>query len=154
MPGEDRANTIAAWVCDLLDHGNAIGLVGRLRLGGRATSMSPVPCSEVEIRGEDGRRQVYRIGVGPCSTSRRCSTRRAPPRRVTLRGMGVIEAHLTTLTRIAAEADYASKAFTSGVPSGLIRVKDPDLQPEMAAEIKANWMSTFGSGGSRRSSRS
>src|SRR5262245_51622453 len=25
-PPEDRTNTVAAWVCDLLDHGNAVGI--------------------------------------------------------------------------------------------------------------------------------
>jgi HK97 family phage portal protein len=143
-PGEDRANTVAAWVCDLLDHGNAIGIVDGYDAEGRAVSLSPVPCSQVEIRSESGRRN-YRIGSRVFDQSQvfHAMGTTAPG---AIRGMGVIEAHLTTLTRMTAEADYASKAFTSGVPSGLIRVKDPDLQPEMAAEIKATWMKTFGSG--------
>lgn len=141
-PGEDRFNTVCAWVCDLLDHGNAIGVITARDLGGNPTSLQPVPASIVEVGRSEAGSVVYKIGQAVYGKSEVFHAKgMSGP--ADLRGMGVLEAHLNTLTRVTAEQDYASKSFRSGVPSGLIRVKDPDLQPEMAADIKADWMAAM-----------
>jgi HK97 family phage portal protein len=141
-PGEDRCATVAAWVCDLLDHGNAVGIITARDAAGNPVSLQPVPASIVEIGRTDAGAAYYKIGQTLYGRSEvfHAKGMSGPGE---LRGMGVLEAHLNTLTRVQSEQDYASKAFRSGVPSGLIRVKDPDLQPEMAADIKASWMESM-----------
>jgi HK97 family phage portal protein len=153
-PGEDRCNTVAAWVCDLLDHGNAVGVITTRDPAGNPVSLQPVPAALVEIgRAETGAVQ-YKIGQSVYGRSDvfHAKGMSAPGE---IRGWGVLEAHLNTLTRVQSEQDYASKAFRSGVPSGLIRVKDPDLQEGSdddpagtftAKGIKKGWVEAFSGG--------
>jgi len=159
-PGEDRANTVAAWVCDLLDHGNALGVLN-VHYTDEAVprrivdSVTPWPASDVEIGRSDSGPVWYRFGGGTPIDASRVFHAKGVSRPGDLRGMGVLEAHLSTLSRITAESSYASRAFASGVPSGLLRVKDPDLQPGTdgdeagfvtAKAIKKQWMSSVSSG--------
>lgn len=148
VPGEDRANTIAAWVCDLLDHGNAIGIIDDFQAG-YATGITPVPCSEVAIGLDATGARHYQVGAsGPVYDSSRVFHVKGHSLPGYLRGMGVLETQLESLVRMRAESDYASKAFSSGVPSGIIKVHSPDLDPGTvddgpgtfsASGIKAGW---------------
>jgi HK97 family phage portal protein len=132
-PDEDRCATVAAWVADLLDHGNAIGIIdGWERDGTAASSVTPWPARDVAVV-RDGGRIVYRFAI------RGQVVQELPKSQVfhakgvlgypgALRGMGILEAGLSTVARTAAQDRYATNAFATGTPSGLLRVKDPDLQ--------------------------
>jgi HK97 family phage portal protein len=128
-PDEDRVNTVAAWVCDLLDHGNAVGIYSAwdTQVPPHPTAVTPVPCSEVAVGRTGSGRLVYTIGnqVYDASVIFHAKGVTIPGQD---RGIGVLEAGVSTIDRLRAEAGYASKAFTSGVPAGLLRVRDPDLQ--------------------------
>lgn len=156
-PGEDRANTVAAWVCDLLDHGNAFGIVTGVNAEGKPTSVEPVPCANVGVGRTETGRLVYTVGGNTTRTYDRSEVFHAKGMSApgALRGMGVLEAGMATLDRLTAEARYAGKAFNSGVPSGLLRVKDPDLQVgtddddagyATAKGIKKAWQASVGTG--------
>lgn len=154
-PNEDRCNTITAWVCDLLDHGNAVGLYTSYNAEGKPTTIAPVPCSQVGIgRDADTGRVVYTIGQTAFDQSEVFHAK-GVMMPGDLRGMGVLEAHWETIARLQAEQSYASRAFTSGVPSGLLRIRDPDLQPgtdddeagfATAKGIKKAWQQSISTG--------
>jgi HK97 family phage portal protein len=133
-PGEDRCNTVAAWVCDLLDHGNAFGVITDVNAEGKATAVQPFPATAVTVAREpDSGRVVYVVQYPDGSPSRsfdRSEVFHAKGASFpgSLRGIGVLEAGLGTLDRMTAEGAYAARAFASGVPSGLLKVRDPDLQ--------------------------
>lgn len=126
-PGEDRCVTVAAWVADLLDHGNAFGLVDRGV--GRSPTITPLPATNVRVGRDPVGQVVYEVGSARFAAGDVFHAKGVLPYPGALRGLGVLEAGLGSLTRMASEDAYAARAFTSGVPSGLIRVKDPDLQP-------------------------
>lgn len=160
--GEDRCTTVAAWVGDLIDHGNAIGFVAARNAEGRATSLLPVPCTEVGVGYDAGGRVAYDHYQDGIVTRRyypdagdvfHAKGVLAYPG--ALRGMGALEAGLSSLSRIRDESAYASNAFRNGTPSGLLRVKDPDLQPgnpddeagfASAVGIKKQWKASIGTG--------
>jgi HK97 family phage portal protein len=159
-PGEDRANTVAAWVCDLLDHGNAFGYITDINAELKAVSVQPVPATAVSVaRTPDSGRVVYTV-EGPDGTSRLFDRSEVFHAKGTsfpggLRGLGVLEAGLGTLDRMGSESSYAARAFASGVPSGLLKVRDPDLQPGSdddppgfvtARGIKKQWQASVRTG--------
>jgi HK97 family phage portal protein len=132
-PDEDRCATVAAWVADLLDHGNAIGLIdGWERDGTAASSVTPWPARDVAVERIDGTvwyRFAYNgqvIYEAPSSQVFHAKGVLAYPG--ALRGMGILEAGMSTVGRVSAQDRYATNAFINGVPSGLLRIKDPDLQ--------------------------
>jgi HK97 family phage portal protein len=156
-PGEDRAATVAAWVCDLLDHGNAFGVVTGWNAEGHPSSVEPWPATHVMVKSGPvyqrldssfqpigdplGRDDVFHA-KGSCRPG-------------ALRGLGVLEAGLGAISRMNAEADYAARSFNSGTPSGLLTVKDPDLQAGTADDppsfvtasgIKKSWQASISTG--------
>ena len=154
-PGEDRVNTIAAWVCDLLDHGNAVAQVTARDWQGVPTAMVPHRAADTEIGRLDGGGVAYRFNGGPWVPRSEVFHAKGTCLPGDVRGMGVLEAGLPTLNRISTENQYAANAFASGTPSGLLRVKDPDLQPGSvdddagfvtAAGIKKQWKQSVATG--------
>lgn len=158
--GVDRCTTIAAWVGDLVDHGNAVGFYQGRNTRGNVTGVMPVPCTDVTVGySEEGRlTYVHHVNGTPFRAYDWTATFHAKgvlPYPGALRGMGVLEAGLSTLARVQDESSYAAKAFRNGTPSGLLRVKDPDLQagtPDdepgftTAAGIKKQWKASVATG--------
>ena len=140
-PEEARSNTIAAWVCDLLDHGNAFGRKvftledpdDRNSISRHPIAVEPVPATRVSV-GVDGDGALQYVITDKQGTERYRLPRwqvfhaKGTQRPGDLRGMGVLEAGLSSITRMQDEGAYASRAFRSGTPSGLLRAKDPDLE--------------------------
>lgn len=132
-PDEDRVATIAAWTADLLDHGNAVGLIdGWERDGTAASSVTPWPARDVAVERVNGQ-VVYRFAyngqvVYEAPASQVFHAKGVLDHPGALRGMGILEAGMSTVTRTAAQDTYATNAFLNGTPSGLLRIKDPDLQ--------------------------
>jgi len=156
-PDEQRQNTVAAWVCDLLDHGNAVGVVTRRDSEGRATEVAPIPAVEVEVgRDPDSGAVRYRFGGGATLwDAGDVFHAKGSHRPGALRGMGVLESGLSSFARMHAEADYASRSFASGYPGGLLKVKNPDLVAgdpddppgfDTAVGIKQQWKNSVASG--------
>jgi HK97 family phage portal protein len=152
-PPEDRCSTIAAWVCDLLDHGNAVGQIIHQPTR-ESDTIIPWHSTEVAVgRAPSGAAvYTYRSVAYPADQVFHVKGMSGPN---DLRGIGVMEAGLSTIQRLTAESAYASKAFNSGVPSGLLRVKDPDLQVgddddpagyATAKGLKKAWQSSITSG--------
>ena len=133
---EDRLSTVAAWVGDLLDHGNAVGrkLYDRDDFRRVVVGVDPWPAAETvvatdSVGGVVYTRHVNGVPVDRVPQSDMFHAKGVQPYPGALRGMGILEVGLSTLSRMRDEAAYAGNAFRSGVPSGLLRVKDPDLQP-------------------------
>lgn len=158
--GVDRCTTVAAWVGDLIDHGNAVGFYTRDSWDQHVTGVVPVPCTDVAAGYSAAGRLTYEHRVNGQLVRAYDWTDVFHAKGVlgfpgALRGMGVLEAGLSTLSRVTDEAGYAARAFRTGVPSGLLRVKDPDLQagtPEdepgftTAHGIKKQWKASVGTG--------
>jgi HK97 family phage portal protein len=155
-PDEDRCSTVAAWVGDLVDHGNAVGIVTAWdsAIPPHPAAVLPVPCTSVGIGRTSSGRLVYDVAGASYDSSEMFHAKG-----VTLpgqdRGIGILEAGLSTIDRVTAESAYAAKAFASGVPSGLLRVRDPDLQVGTdddpagyvtAKGIKKAWQASVGTG--------
>lgn len=58
-------------------------------------------------------------------------------------GFGILDVAAGSLRSATRQRDYVSSVFSSGVPSGIIRVERPDMAEEEANRIKAKWMATF-----------
>jgi HK97 family phage portal protein len=159
-PDEDRCATVAAWVADLLDHGNAVGIIdGWARDGTAASSVTPWPARDTAVVRTDGR-IVYRFAcdgqiVSELPAAQVFHAKGVLPYPGALRGLGILEAGMSTVARVAAQDRYATNAFATGTPSGLLRVKDPDLQagsPDdpagyaTAHGIKKTWQENIATG--------
>lgn len=62
---------------------------------------------------------------------------------------GVLVRHFDTFRVGATISTWARNTFESGVPSGFLKVTQPNFSEEKAAELKKNWMDAHG--GTRRS---
>lgn len=156
-PDEDRCATVAAWTGDLLDHGNAVGRVTGwdTAIPPHPVSLEPVPCSEVSIGRTEKGRLVYGFADGSVYDSSAIFHVKGVTLPGSDRGLGLLEAGMSTLDRVTSEASYAGRAFASGVPSGLLRVHDPDLAPgtdddpagyNTAKGIKKAWQASVTTG--------
>lgn len=65
------------------------------------------------------------------------------------RSISVFERHADTFGLSGSLENYARGVFTSGIPSGFLKVNTPGLQQEEADELKRKWMEAHG--GDRRS---
>jgi HK97 family phage portal protein len=64
-------------------------------------------------------------------------------------GSGVIDRHGADLALAATVRSYAGSTFGTGVPAGYLKVNQPNLTPEQAADLKSRWMVQHG--GTQRS---
>ena len=70
--------------------------------------------------------------------------RRSADRYYPVRGVGVVEEHLSSLDRIATEEEYERNALSDGaVPSVAVITPNATLTQPVADEAKANWMAKF-----------
>ncbi len=146
-PPDTRMTTFSSWGQDLIWHGNAIGVIAARNALGWPTAAIPVSAMSVGVRrvtpyvdsplpvGELeyaigslrlGSQDVIHI-KGPCEPG-------------AVRGMGVLEKHLNTLTLAQEQNRQARSIATHGVPTGVIQSSNPDLEEDEALELKAKWM--------------
>lgn len=149
-PPDVRMTTFSSWGLDLIWHGNAIGLIAGRNREGWPVSVLPVPADQVHVKRVDPWDGItlpvgsiaYRVGSrhyaaedvihvkGPCKPG-------------ALRGMGVLENHLSTTLSLAQEqARQARSLGTSGIPTGVLQVEEGDEELTQADVdgIKAKWM--------------
>lgn len=59
-------------------------------------------------------------------------------------GMGVIKRHAYAFMVANEMRKYTGGVFKSGIPNGILKVSNPNLTPEQAAELKAKWLENHG----------
>lgn len=148
-PEEPRVNTFSAWGLDLVWHGNALAIIAARNAEGWPTAVLPVPAEICSARrvgpgayagGLPVGAIEYDIGgrafapwevlhiKGPC-----------PPG--DLRGMGVLEMHLAGSLALAGELGRQAQSISRhGVPTGKLKISDPDATKEELQAAKDGWM--------------
>lgn len=146
-PPETRMTTFSSWALDLIWDGNAVGVIAARSPLGWPTAVVAVPAAWVGVRrvNELGISDLpigaieYKIGgltfgehdiihiKGPCAPG-------------ALRGMGVLEAHMSTLQLSLDQQKQASSVSTHGVPTGVLKSDNPDLEQDEADDLKARWL--------------
>jgi HK97 family phage portal protein len=143
---DTRMTTFSSWALDLIWHGNAVGVIAARNRDGYPTATVPVAADQVGVRRAQRNDPVptglpvYEVGgrkygpedvihiKGPCQPG-------------ALRGFGVLEAHLVTLA-LARELSQQTRSVNKnhGVPTGLIKREDPELDEAKATVLKRKWM--------------
>lgn len=147
-PPDTRMTTFSSMALDLIYHGNAIALVAARAPGTPwPTAIVPVSATAVGVR-RVGRYDNSPLPVGALEYSvgdlRGLSSQdvihvKGPCPPGALRGMGVLECHMETLN-LAAEQSRQARAISShGVPTGVLKTDNPDLDDDEAADLKAKW---------------
>lgn len=146
-PPDTRMTTFSSLGLDLIFHGNGVGVVAARNYAGWPTAMLPVPAQMCGVRRVtkymDSPLPVgaleYSIGSmtlgsqdiihikGPCEPG-------------AVRGMGVLEAHLTTFNLAQEQSRQARSLSNHGVPTGVLKSDNPDLTDAEAADMKAQWL--------------
>jgi HK97 family phage portal protein len=146
-PPDTRVTTFSSWALDLLWHGNAIGIVAARALAGTPTAVYPVPAEQVGVRRVDERHYPLPIGTieyaiggltfSPWEVIHIKSL--CPPS--ALRGMGVLETHLSGALELSKEQMRQALALSEhGVPTGYIQAESPDTTTGELKKLKAGWM--------------
>lgn len=150
-PPNNRMTTFSSWALDLMWHGNAVGVISDRNRNGTPTAVLPIPAQQVHVRTvpptkfdplRSGKLQ-YEIGgkrfdredivhiMGPCAPG-------------AVRGFGVLEAHMRQdgVLHLAQELEkQAASIGRHGVPTGKLKVTDPDATEEDLKDVKENWES-------------
>lgn len=153
-PPEHLMTTFSSWALDLIWHGNAVGLIASRDDDGIPDAILPIPANQVGIRrigneagtGLPTGRIEYQI-AGRYFTREQMFHVKGPCEPSGVRGYGVLEAHLRGYKSGGGALDLAfelqRQAATAGagdgVPSGLLKSSNPDLDVEEAAEMRRQW---------------
>ena len=146
-PAWGRARFVGVQVEDYLTHGNAVHLVTSRHVStGLPSSAMWIPAVELGVTDErryGGKLRYWWGGVELPIDDVVHVARGADPR-MPVRGMGVIEQHLTTWSRLTKQANAESDAYDhSGVPSVAVITPNADLSPAEAEAAKVSWMEKF-----------
>lgn len=148
-PPETRMTTFSSMALDLIWEGNAIGLVASRDASGYPTSIFPVPASDVQIRRvTPSAFSMLPVGeieymVGPIQnlSSYDVIHVKGPCKPGSLRGMGVLEAHLYGTLKLAKEQMRQANGLAgNGVPTGKLTTLNPDTTTEELAASKEAWI--------------
>lgn len=147
-PPDSRMTTFSSWALDLLWEGNAFGVVAARNAQGWPTAVVPVPASMVGVRRITGPGMSSQIPVGEVEYA--VGTLRLPAHDVihikgpcqpgALRGMGVLEVHMSTLSLAQEQNRQARSLSRHGVPTGILKSENPDVTEAEAKKLKAGWM--------------
>lgn len=146
-PPETRMDTFSAAALDLIWNGNAIGVVASRDHDGYPTAFVPVPADWVGVRRKNWSDfspfphgpAVYDIG-GTEYDSHDIIHIKGPHRPGDLRGMGVLEAHMSTLDLSHKLAQQAGAIDSAGVPTGYLSTTSPDATLEQMQANKRAWI--------------
>lgn len=147
-PPDTRMTTFSSWALDLIWHGNAIGVVAARNFAGWPTAVYPVPAQMCSVRRitkyDDSPLPVgaleYTIGQLKELGSQDVIHIKGPCEPGAVRGMGVLEAHLTTFALAQEQSKQARSLSNHGVPTGVLESSNPDLTEAEAADMKASWL--------------
>jgi HK97 family phage portal protein len=142
------AEYVGLMVEDYLLSGNAISLVVARGADGWPLAVKWLPATWVYIQWNptDPYDEVsyyylsYRLPLEDVIHVRRSADRYYP-----VRGVGVVEEHLSTLDRVAQEEEYERGALSdAGVPSVAVIAPQASLTQETADQAKQDWLDKFG----------
>lgn len=143
-PPETRFTTFRSLALDYIWEGNGVGIIAARDRAGWPTAIVPVPASMVFVRRVSERNYPIPMGeveylIGTMSfTPDQVVHIKGPCAPGELRGIGVLEAHLTTLS--GAQQLSADAHQVKGVPTGVLKSQNPDLGPKEAADLKTAWL--------------
>jgi HK97 family phage portal protein len=134
---------------DYLLNGNAIAVITSRGADGWPLTVMWLPTTWVQVvwnpynLDPDAVLTYYYAGV-TLPTENVIHVRRSADRGYPVRGVGIVEEHLSTLDRMAQEEEYERGALAGGaVPSVAIITPQTTLTQGVADEAKDNWMSKF-----------
>jgi len=146
-PPDTRMTSFSSLALDLIWHGNAVAVIAARNSQGIATAAIPVPAEAVGVRRVTrpamsslpvGQLE-YRIGTLSFGASEVIHIK-GPTAPGSLRGLGVLEAHIDTLT-LAREQNKQARAISQhGVPTGVLKSENPDLTAGEAQQLKSQWL--------------
>lgn len=157
-PPEMLMTTFSSWALDLIWHGNAVGLIASRDEDGVPDAILPIPANQVGIRriGAEGRTSYtsglpvgaieYQI-AGTTYSRHEMFHVKGPCQPSDVRGWGVLESHLRGnpvgggALDLALELNRQAAAAGAGdgVPSGLLKSDNPDLDETEAADMRRQW---------------
>jgi len=149
-PDRGRPWFVQCNVEDYLLNGNAIAYVTSRGSDGWPTSLVWLPASWVYIQwtpsmAEDVTYYYAAWGSQPLNNDDVIHVRRGADRMYPVRGVGVVEEHLTTLDRAAAEEEYETNTLQgAAVPSVAVIAPQAQIDDTAAEAAKAMWVSKFG----------
>jgi HK97 family phage portal protein len=130
---------------DYLLSGNAISLITSRGADGWPLSVQWLPVNMVYILWDWYTGELTYTYLGqPLPLEDVVHVRRGADRLYPVRGVGVVEEHLSTLDRVAMENEYERGALgTGGVPSVAVITPQANLTQENADQAKADWAAKF-----------
>lgn len=146
-PPDTRMTSFSSLALDLIWHGNAVAVIAARNSQGVATAAVPVPAESVGVRlvthpamsSLPVGQLEYRIGTLSFGASEVIHIK-GPTAPGSLRGLGVLEAHIDTLT-LAREQNKQARAISQhGVPTGVLKSENPDLTAGEAQQLKSQWL--------------
>ncbi len=158
-PPEMLMTTFSSWALDLIWHGNAVGLVASRDEDGVPDAILPLPANQVGIRriGAEGRTSYTSglpVGAIEYSVAGQTFGRdkmfhvKGPCQPSDVRGWGVLESHLRGWNGSGAGSldlalelnrQAAAAGGGDGVPTGILKSDNPDLEETEAAEMRRQW---------------
>ena len=147
-PTVARSWWVGNHVDDYLLNGNAVHLITSRDATGWPASAAWIPADWITITWDaehPSREAVYWVGGEELPAQDVVHVRRGADPWCPYRGVGLVEQHLATLSRVAAEEAYEA-AILSGaaVPSVVVISPNPDLSQEEADDAKDTWESKYG----------
>lgn len=147
-PPDTRMTSFSSMGLDLIWHGNAIAVVAARNALGWPTAAVLVPAMSVAVRRVTPFVESplpvgaieYKVGAMAGLGSQDVIHIKGPCEPGAVRGMGVLETHLNTLSLAQEQGRQARSMSAHGVPSGILESSNPDLTDDEAIEMKASWM--------------
>lgn len=147
-PQETRMNTFSSLGLDLIYHGNAIGILTAFNRDGWPTALLGVPANQVGVR------RIVDNALSPLPVGAieyRCGGLtfaewqvlhiKGPCEPGALRGMGVLEAHLSGVLELAREQIRQAQSISRhGVPTGILTTENPNTTPKQLQDAKEGWL--------------
>lgn len=147
-PPDPRVATYSSWGLDYIWHGNAFGVISARDAQRVPTAVLPVPAVSVSVRRVTpfitsplpvGALE-YKIGSMDGLGSQDVIHIKGPCEPGAVRGLGVLEAHMNTLTLATEQQRQSRSNANHGVPSGVLKSANPDLTDAEALDLKTAWM--------------
>lgn len=133
---------------DYLLSGNAISLVVARGVDGWPLAVKWLPAQWVYIQWnpyDPSQAVTYYYLSAQLPLEDVIHVRRSADRFYPVRGVGVVEEHLSTLDRVAMEEEYERGALNdSGVPSVAVIAPQATITQDVADQAKADWLDKFG----------
>ncbi|MFI5607771.1 phage portal protein [Amycolatopsis sp. NPDC051903] len=132
---------VEAWsgmILDLILNGNALALIASRDSSGTPNGLLPIPASQVGIRRTETGAVEYSY-LGNTYTQNEVFHVRGPHEPGDVRGLGALELHFRTLDLAQGLTDQAQD-IGKGVPSGLLKVLNPDATEADLRGVKSAWL--------------